>query len=387
MTRDAASVTDWDAIVVGAGPAGSALACRLSPTRHVLLLERQPDALAYDPQATPRIGESLPGAARTLLTRFGLAERFDAEGHAERGASVSHWDLDAPAWFDPIRDPAGPGWHLDRLRFDAGLRAAAVESGAGLVDDCGRLSVAHVDDHWQVTLDATPSRAGRTYRAPVLVDASGRGVAVARQLGLRPREEDALVCLYLHLPVDIADEDQATRTSADDNGWWYSVRAANGRRVLAFHLDSDDPELKTLRDPAVFLAKARRQSLLAEVLPTALDTLRDTSHALTVHARPAGSAGLDPDALAATPEGFHAVGDALLAFDPIASQGLFNALATAESVATAIERRAAGMHDARDRHLDEVRAVHARYRTHLQATYAGVRRHAHRPFWARRVQA
>jgi hypothetical protein len=38
---------------------------------------------------------------------------------------VSAWDSGEPAWFDPLRDPHGPGWHLDRPRFDQMLRGAA----------------------------------------------------------------------------------------------------------------------------------------------------------------------------------------------------------------------------------------------------------------------
>ncbi len=34
---------------------------------------------------------------------------------------VASWDDPAPVWFDPLRDPSGPGWHLDRRRFDDSL--------------------------------------------------------------------------------------------------------------------------------------------------------------------------------------------------------------------------------------------------------------------------
>jgi flavin-dependent dehydrogenase len=375
------SVTHWDAIVVGAGPAGSALACRLRPHRRVLLLERG----AIGGVDTPRIGESLPGAARVLLQRIGVYERFLADGHAERGATVSAWDRDEPVWFDPLRDPNGLGWHLDRARFDARLRDAAVTAGATLVDRCERLQVSRIMDDWCVDL---PSR-GEVHRAPVLVDASGRSAAVARRLGLSHRVDDTLICLYAHLPADTGDEDACTRLCVDRNGWWYSVRLPSGQRVLAFHLDADDPELKTLRDPERLLAKARLQPLLVDALanvPVNAGGARLRREAVQVHARPAGSAVLD--GIAATPPGFFAIGDAMLSFDPVASQGIFNALATAESAAGAIERQLDHPEhaaSAREPFLAEMHAVHARYRAHLHATYAGVARHRREPFWSRRI--
>ena len=87
----------WDVIAVGAGPDGAALACRLRPRYRVLLLERgrlvsQDMASACGAglslHRAPPIGESLPGAAQTLLRRFGLYERFLADGHAQRTATV-----------------------------------------------------------------------------------------------------------------------------------------------------------------------------------------------------------------------------------------------------------------------------------------------------------
>ena len=369
-----AAVSHWDAIVVGAGPAGSALARRLAPRCRVLLLERAPSsAVPVNPMAW-RIGESLPGAAAVLLRRQGLLDRFLADGHAERGASVSAWDNEAPAWFDLLRDPHGPGWHLDRLRFDQMLRGAAGEAGAVFRLLRGRFQVLrNADDGWCVH----DSGSGERHTAAVLVDATGRNAALCRTLGLRRYDEDRLVCLHALLPPS-PGFDRCTRTAADQDGWWYSVRVPSGQRVLAFHLDADDPALRGLRDVQALLARARHVPVLREVLPEKVEPA-------ATHVRPAGSAALDLPACKTWP-GLYAVGDAVLAFDPISSQGLFHALASAESAAAAITRYLGGDAAAGQRYATEMQAVQARYRAHLAATYAGPKRYRQRPFWARRCE-
>ena len=390
---------NWDVIVVGAGPAGAALACRLRPRYRVLLLERarlssQDRASALGEglvrHGEAPIGESLPGAAHTLLRRFGLFERFLADGHAERMAMVSCWDTQTPVWFDPLRDPNGPGWHLDRRRFEVSLRAAAIAAGAVLRQGCGRLSVCCWEGHWQLRSPGD----GQGHQAPVLIDATGRSGSIARQLGLARRQDDALICLYTHLPAlahthaqdQNRDRDRRTRLCADDNGWWYSVCLPCGLRLLAFHLDGHDPELSTLRHRSALFDKARRQPLLTEVLPALASSGPEPLRPSPVKGRPAGTSALDLAALAAI-QGFYAVGDAVIAFDPIASQGLFHALASAEGVANAIDRQFAGHPQPQAAYLAELEAVYGRYCAHMQATYAGPQRFASQPFWARRLVA
>jgi hypothetical protein len=90
----------------------------LRPRYRVLVMERAKLSSQQTPsapgkglscQGAPVIGESLPGAAQTLLLRLGIAEQFLADGHVERTAMVASWDSPMPVWFDPLRDPSGPG--------------------------------------------------------------------------------------------------------------------------------------------------------------------------------------------------------------------------------------------------------------------------------------
>jgi flavin-dependent dehydrogenase len=52
---------------------------------------------------------------------------------------------------DFIHDPDGPGWRLDRLRFDATLRESAILSGA-IFKNASVVDVARRGGFWQVKL-------------------------------------------------------------------------------------------------------------------------------------------------------------------------------------------------------------------------------------------
>ena len=364
----------WDAIIVGAGPAGAALAVRLARCHRVLWLERSPRSSSTQPP--PAIGESLPGAAARLLMHFGVYERFLSDGHQPRGASVSCWDQESPVWLDSFRDPCGPGWHLRRDGYERSFREAALAAGAQLVHPCGPLKLQRQDGAWQVSAPQIQ----QCFEAPVLVDASGRAGAVARQLGLQRQVEQPLLCLHLRLPASIgatvAPLDRCTRVCADRQGWWYSVPLPGGDRLLALHLDPADPDSRWLHHSHRLLARARRLPLLAEVLPA-------VTASLPVRACRANGSALQDHQLS----GFYAIGDASISFDPIASQGLFHALASAEAAASAIEHQLAGCTDAQAPYQACLQAVYQRYRHHLRATYAGPAVRYAEPFWLMRATA
>jgi flavin-dependent dehydrogenase len=357
-----------DVVVVGAGPAGAAFALNLAPTRRVLLVDRR-DA------ADVRIGESLAPAARRLLTDMGLWGEFLVQGHSPAHAGRSVWGSAEPVERDSLRDLDGPGWHLDRARFDDWMRAVAVQRGAALLIPARPRAITRAGDMWRFELIVD----GRT--APVqtrlLVDATGRAAAVARGFGSRRTALDRLVCGWVHGKDQPGRQSGLTHSEAEPDGWWYTAPLPGNRRVVAFHTDAD------LQSAAVaasgcnaLMRRASSLGFLSSVLAGGSFTPNGAGGFCAAHGTLLAPAGGDC---------WLAVGDAALGFDPLSSQGLFNALYTGLAGAEAAERHLSGDATALRRYQTTLASVHDAYRTHLQAWYGLERRWPDRPFWKRRL--
>src|SRR5271154_4073596 len=111
-------------VVLGAGPCGSAAAAELArrgwPT---VLVGRTCDR-------RPNIGECLPPGIRPQLEKAGVWEEFLHAGHTLSLGIRSAWGSQTLADRDFLLSPYGAGWHVDRARFDAMMRASALRSGA-----------------------------------------------------------------------------------------------------------------------------------------------------------------------------------------------------------------------------------------------------------------
>jgi flavin-dependent dehydrogenase len=281
---------------------------------------------------------------------MGLIESFLAEGHAPCYGNRSVWGDAAPRETDSLRDPDGHGWHLDRVRFERWLRDAAVARGAEIV-------------------------APTEVHASLVLDCSGRAASAARRFGAQVRVGDRLVCGFVYGRDEGRGGRGLTYVEAVEEGWWYTAPMPGARRVLAFHTDADLPAARIAHDRDALLAHARHARELCSLLEAA-GFVADETSGFTA----ANSAILEPCA----GDGFLAAGDAALAFDPLSSQGLLNALFTGLAAAEAADSHLRGDASALSRYRATIAGIVDAYESHLREWYSLERRWPDAPFWQRR---
>jgi len=355
--------------IVGGGPAGCATALALA--RHgvgqVLLIE------ASDYQ-TVRIGESIPPTTARLMDRLGVWSAFVAERHQQCLGSCSAWGADTLGYNDYLLSPLGPGWHLDRARFDAWLAGEAAARGTQMwlrtrLATCApgldgiRLGVVREDG------------ARQSVDARFVVDATGVRSALARRLGARRRVLDDLLCViqFFALPA-AAEMSRLTMLEATADGWWYAAKLPNRRVAVAVAADSDFIKQAGLRARGRFLAAlAATRHVAAEV-----------SHCEAAADAPIACAA--PSFILAPTAGdrWLAVGDAACAYDPISSQGIHKALtdglAAADAIAAVLRASPTALADYRAHQA----ARFARYCTTRSHFYGLEQRWPASPFWRHR---
>jgi len=322
--------------IVGGGPAASAAALSLA-RRGVgsLILERGDDR-------GDKPGESLPPSALPLLASLDIAGAL--EGHLAVHGQRSAWGSDVVDEMSFLFSPYGHGWHLDRRRFERLLIERALAEGAVRWAGARVVDVRREGLTWSLRLEH-----GTDVDCGFLIDATGRASWLARRLGARRVHHDRLVASVAFL--DGGRSDSVTLVEATTDGWWYSAALPDDRLAVMSVSDAplawDPPELTRGRIEAggyAMRAPVRRVD--------------------------AGSARLDR----AGGDGWLAIGDAAMAVDPIASQGLVMALATGLAAGeTSLDDYAA--------FIDTSWRAYARMR---RACYAAERRWANAPFWRRR---
>jgi len=353
-----------DLAVIGGGPAGSAAALTLrrhAPALSVEMVE------AGDYSAA-RPGEVLPALARSLLDQLGVLPAFEAADFVVGRAVAAAWAGDELQEQHSIFSARGPGWHLDRARFDRLLADAAMNAGATLRTGSAVRSAVPEGEGWRLILAN-----GDELVARAVVWATGRNWRLARPLDAAVRVHDELVALGRFF--EGVDGDNRTVIEARPEGWWYSADLPGRRRVICCMTDPAVARSLDLRIGGwwrAFEATRHMASLVSE-----------KARAGTVEVRAAGTVTLEP----ATGRRWVAAGDTLFAADPLSSRGLVHALRSGVLAGYA----AMDMLDGREA---ESRRRFAMMRDHgftgyarsLADHYAAAARWPDAPFWQRRTQ-
>ncbi len=309
--------------IVGDGPAGTTLAALLAAAgRDVVVLGRgRPQGLI--------VGESLIPAVIPLLRRLGIEDEVREYAMYKPGATFVLRDGETISFsFDEWAGSLpGYAYNVPRERFDRTLGDAAERAGASVVSATARLSADPERSGGIRFDDATAELVHSTLggAADLIVDATGRGRALARALSLGSMPGDRYdEALFAHCEGIPLVRDGNVHIDHLEHGWCWRIPLP-GRVSVGIVMDNewlakfgDDA---TARYDACLHGDAFLRRLTGDARRVS-DVMKYNNYQNTT---PTGVG-----------EGWALVGDAFGFIDPIFSSGLYLAMDGARALADAI---------------------------------------------------
>lgn len=349
-----------DVAVVGGGPAGATVARILANWGFAVLV------VSAGPR--PKSGEVIGPDAEPLMGKLGLLELLDASAGVSITCNgvVSHWPSTGIERHD-FSLLGKRGWLVDRARFDEALKRLAVASGcrwldATMVTCSGSGSAGYI-----LGLRAHTPASTQLVRARFVVDASGRPAVAARRLGARRIVDDRLIAASRRVAPVASAKRHYLQLTATSDGWWYRT-------------DGGPVDFTALADPCL---QSGRPSALRDYLGSVVLRTEASHGQGSAVVQDASSTRLQ----CCASDGWLAVGDAAVAFDPICGQGLAQALGSALAAAHALRERVNGSAIAFAAYDHAVQATYRHSRAQLRLRYAFIARTERTPFWVARARA
>ena len=365
-------MADYDVAVAGGGPAGAATALILAKSGWRVLLADMSDTEAF------RVGEGFAPVGHSLLRDLGVLERFLADQHRTSYGTVSAWGSDELQASDFIFNLQGRGYQLDRARFDAMLRHAALEAGVKVHEGMRLEPILDEVKSGKIGFCLRSDKPSREehFESQWLVDATGRPASLARGFGAKRIAQDRQLAFWTLLDsTKIGDCDGRTLVESRPDGWWYSVLLPSGKRLAAFLTDAD------LADRPALLCSNKFRDKLDETIHLR-QLCMDRGYVVSQKPRgaDASSARLNP----LVGPSWLVVGDAAISFDPLSSQGILNALHTGIRAGKALDAAMRGNISALAEYAEHLEKIYATYLGNRSTYYAYERRWLDKQFWARR---
>jgi len=359
MESNPQRVLEADCLIIGGGPAGSALAGLLARWgKRIVLLN-----------AAERGGglaeETLVPGASGVIERLGLTGAAESSGGLGLNRQGGIWESGELIWRDLTE--ADRGRQVQRDSLDAALRAKAVEVGVHVIEIARLLGAVRNGEPVHAL-----TQEGENVRVEAAIVACATGRMTPSSLVDHEVEAELPATICIHAHAEDADKDRAGSViEAVREGWLWWLPSIGGGANLALFADAEEVRERG-REEVWQSALASAHGPAAGV---SLESVGGTIATATLRRSRC-------DALF--------VGDAAAALDPLSSQGIEKALTSAEDAAyavnTLLEEPTLAAEVREQRHAWEREVFRAHARTTLE-TYALVERFRDGPFWARRLDA
>ncbi|MXZ91386.1 MAG: NAD(P)/FAD-dependent oxidoreductase [Chloroflexi bacterium] len=322
---------DLPIIVIGGGPAGSCVSALLARQGHpVVLLERERFPRAH-------VGESLLPASIPILDGLGVLDEVNQAGFTVKAGATMIWGVDRQPWgwhFSETNASNPTSYQVWRPEFDAILLNNARRLGVDVREGWQATGVMFDDDGTAIAVRCRPTdSSGGTRELPAryVVDASGQGGLLSRQLGLRQWDDffrNLAVYGYYQGGERLPAPDQGNiLIESQPDGWLWHIPLRDGWASVGAVVDAETGQ-RGIRElgPQRFLeSQIAAAPQLADMLASARfvsgpEVLRDWSYRCQSLHGP----------------GYILVGDAGCFIDPLFSSGVHLALTSATLAAAAV---------------------------------------------------
>ncbi len=324
---------EFDVIVAGGGPAGATAAGYLSLMGYsVLVLEK-----AHFPRH--QIGESLLPSMMPILDDLGVAETMAAQNFPKKTGGTFVWGKSKEPWSvlfstNPFL-PHAYAYHVDRAKFDHLLLQNSERLGAEVHEGEGVHKPIVEDDRVVGVTTKNEDGSLNTYRAKMVIDASGRASVVGRQLTKRtfdPKMKQVAFWAYYDGVEGPEDEDISGHVIVESHsrGWsWYIPVESEGLGEVSVGVISGQEfkeEYARMGPQAFFESCIDEMPLMKKMLGkkakrvSKVDTITDWAYSCD---RMAG-------------KGFVLAGDAACFLDPLLSTGVSMAMLAGYSAAVTV---------------------------------------------------
>ena len=323
---------NWDAIVIGGGPSGSAASTILAEHGHrVLMLERE---------KFPRyhIGESLIPFTYQPLERLGLIPLMKTSGFVKKYSVVfisRSGKASEPFYFFNRydRNSVAQTWQVLRSEFDQILMDNARSKGAQVLEEITVKELLHEGARVVGVRAQTKAGEGVEFRAPITLDCSGKEAFTSVRNGWRMKDpylnKIAVWTYYKGSKREPGiDEGATTVAYVPEKGWFWHIPQHDDMVSVGVVAEGKYLTREGVREPEqIFKREIEQNGWIKDHLSVGQSTgqyylISEYSH----HARHCGS------------EGLVLVGDAFAFLDPVFSSGLMLALKSGTMVGDEVHK-------------------------------------------------